>query len=276
VKILVPLKRVADPDNANKVKITPDGKKVTSEGLEWKLNPFDEYAVEAALRLVENAGTNARLGEVVVISVGPAEAKQQVTQALAMGADRGILVDANDEDLDASVVVDVLQKVAAEEKPDLILTGKQVVDGDSNQVGQMLAVRLGWPQATFAAKIETDAALKTALVIREVDGGVAKLKLTFPAVVSVDLRIVAPEGVKNNNTPADKKYNDGPRYPSLKGIMQAKKKPLALKKLADLGVAPNRRLEYLKFEPPAGRKAGVKVPDVETLVAKLKNEARVV
>ena len=276
MKILVSLKRVADPDNANKVKIAPDGKKVTSEGLEWKLNPFDEYAVEAALRLTENAATNTRLGEVVVISVGPAEAKQQVTQALAMGADRGILVDATDDQLDASVVVDVLEKVAAEEKPDLILTGKQVVDGDSNQVAQMLAVRLGWPQATFAAKVETDAGLKSALVVREVDGGVSRLKVTFPAVVSVDLRIVAPEGVKNGNTPADKKYNEGPRYPTLKGIMQAKKKPLALKKLTDVGVQANPRLEYLKFEAPAGRKAGVKVPDVETLVAKLKNEARVI
>jgi electron transfer flavoprotein beta subunit len=276
VKILVPLKRVADPDNANKVKIAPDGKKVTSEGLEWKLNPFDEYAVEAALRITENAATNARLGEVVVISVGPAEAKQQVTQALAMGADRGILIDAADEQLDASVIVDVLEKIVAEEKPDLVLAGKQVVDGDSNQVAQMLAVRLGWPQATFAAKLQTDAGLKTALVVREVDGGVSKLKVTFPAVISVDLRIVAPEGVANGNTPAEKKYNEGPRYPSLKGIMQAKKKPLALKKLADVGVTANPRLEYLKFEPPAGRKAGVKVPDVETLVAKLKNEARVV
>jgi electron transfer flavoprotein beta subunit len=276
VKILVPLKRVADPDNANKVKIAPDGKKVTSEGLEWKLNPFDEYAVEAALRITENAATNTRLGEVVVISVGPAEAKQQVTQALAMGADRGILIDAADDQLDASVIVDVLEKIVAEEKPDLVLAGKQVVDGDSNQVAQMLAVRLGWPQATFAAKIQTDAGLKTALVVREVDGGVSKLKVTFPAVVSVDLRIVAPEGVANGNTPEEKKYNEGPRYPSLKGIMQAKKKPLALKKLADMGVTANPRLEYLKFEPPAGRKAGVKVPDVETLVAKLKNEARVV
>jgi electron transfer flavoprotein beta subunit len=276
VKILVPLKRVADPDNANKVKIAPDGKKVTSEGLEWKLNPFDEYAVEAALRITENAATNARLGEVVVISVGPAEAKQQVTQALAMGADRGILIDATDDQLDASVIVDVLEKIVAEEKPDMVLAGKQVVDGDSSQVAQMLAVRLGWPQATFAAKIQTDAGLKTALVVREVDGGVSKLKVTFPAVISVDLRIVAPEGVANGNTPAEKKYNEGPRYPSLKGIMQAKKKPLALKKLADVGVTANPRLEYLKFEPPAGRKAGVKVPDVETLVAKLKNEARVV
>ena len=276
MKILVPLKRVADPDNANKVKIAPDGKKVTSEGLEWKLNPFDEYAVEAALRITENAATNARLGEVVVVSLGPAEAKQQVTQALAMGADRGLLIDATDDQLDASVVVDTLEKLVAAEKPDLLLVGKQVVDGDSNQVAQMLAARLGWPQATFAAKIETDAGLKTAVVVREVDGGVSKLKVTLPAVISVDLRIVAPEGVKNGNTPADKKYNEGPRYPSLKGIMQAKKKPLALKKLADFGVTANPRLAYLKFEAPAARKAGVKVPDVETLVAKLKNEARVV
>jgi electron transfer flavoprotein beta subunit len=270
------LKRVADPDNANKVKISPDGRRVTSEGLEWKLNPFDEYAVEAALRITENTATKARLGEVVVASVAVAEARQQVTQALAMGADRGVLIEAADEDLDAAVVVDVLEKIVAEEKPDLVLTGKQEVDGDSNQVAQMLAARLGWPQATFAARIETDAALKTAVVFREVDGGVSRLKVTFPAVVSVDLRIVAPEAVKNGNSPAAEKYAEGPRYPSLRGIMQAKKKPFVQKKLADLGVAPNRRLEYLKFEPPPARQGGGKVPDVETLVAKLKNEARVI
>lgn len=276
MKILVPLKRVADPDNANKVKISPDGKKVTSEGLEWKLNPFDEYAVEAALRITENKTNNARLGEVVVVCVGPAEAKQQVTQALAMGADRGILIDAADDALDASVVVDVLEKVVAEEKPDVVLAGKQEVDGDSNQVPQMLAVRLGWPQATFAAHMNLPKELGTALVTREVDGGVAKLEVTFPAVISVDLRIVAPDAVKNGNTPDAEKYPEGPRYPSLRGIMQAKKKPLAAKKIADYGVTPALRLEYLKFEPPPQRKAGAKVPDVETLVAKLKNEARVI
>ncbi len=275
MKILVPVKRVADPDNANKVKIAPDGKKVTSEGLEWKLNPFDEYAVEAALRITENAAGGPRLGEVVVVTIGPAEARQQVTQALAMGADRAILVEAQDEAIDAAVVVDVLEKIAAAEKPDMILTGKQEVDGDSNQVAQMLAARLGWPQATFAGRIVTDQALKTATVWREVDGGAARVKVTFPAVISVDVRIVGPAAVKNGNTPADKDYADGPRYPSLRGIMAAKKKPFDQKKLADFG-AGAVRIEHLTFEPPPARKAGVKVPDVETLVQKLKSEARVI
>lgn len=276
MKILVPLKRVADPDNANKVKIAPDGSKVTSEGLEWKLNPFDEYAVEAALRITENTATKARLGEVVVVTVGPADAKQQVTQALAMGADRGILVEALDEAIDSTVVVDILQKVVAEEKPDLVLLGKQVVDGESNQVAQMLAHRLGLPQATFAATLETDAALTSAVVTREVDGGILKVKAVFPAVISVDLRIVAPHGVKNGNSPAGEAYAEGPRYPSLRGIMQAKKKPFVAKKPADYGVAPALRVQYLKFEAPAARQAGITVPDVPTLVQKLKNEARVI
>lgn len=275
MKILVPVKRVADPDNANKVKVSPDGKKVTSEGLEWKLNPFDEYAVEAALRITENAGTGQRLGEVVVLSVGPAEARQQLTQALAMGADRAILVEAADESIDSAVVVDVLARVVDAEKPDLIIAGKQEVDGDSNQVAQMLAARLGWPQATFVGKIVTDKDLKTATVWREVDGGVARLRVTFPAVISVDVRIVAPAAVRNGNTPEDKEYAEGPRYPSLRGIMAAKKKPFDQKKLADFGT-PAPRLEYLGFEPPPARKAGIIVPDVETLVEKLRGEAKVI
>merc|ERR1712146_53542 len=226
VKILVPVKRVCDPDNANKVKISADGSAVTSEGLEWKPNPFDEYAVETALRLNENASNNEKLGETVVVSLGATEVQQTLRQTLAMGADRGILVEADDAELDSLVVARALKAIAEEEEPELILMGKQTVDGDSNAVGQMLAEMLGWPMATFAMNISTDDDGETLTVGREVDTGVLTLKVTTPAVVTVDLRVVAPDGVKNGATPDDHKYSEGARYPSLKGIMQAKKKKI--------------------------------------------------
>jgi electron transfer flavoprotein beta subunit len=276
VKILVCIKRVADPDNANKVKIANNGAAVTSEGLEWKVNPFDEYAVEAALRLNENKATKQTLGETVVLTIGPQDAAQQVRYCLAMGADRGILVEGDDQHLDAMQVVETIAMVYEAEKPDLILVGKQVVDGDSSQVPQMLAERLGLPQATFAARIEVPKGGKEATVHREVDGGIAIEKATLPAVISVDLRIVAPEAVKNNETPATEKYEDGPRYASLRGIMQAKKKPIANKKFADLGVNAQPRITYLRFDAPPARQAGIKVPDVATLISKLRDEAKVI
>ena len=276
MKILVGIKRVADPDNANKVKIASGGTAVTSEGLEWKVNPFDEYAVEAALRLNEDAAKKA-LGETVIVSVGPKDAAQQIRYCLAMGADRGILVEGDDNALDATQVARALAKLYEQEKPDLVLLGKQVVDGDSNQVPQLLAEMLGLPQATFAARIETPAGAKKAIVHREVDGGIAIETVDLPAVISVDLRIVAPTSVVNNVTPPDKmKYEEGPRYASLRGIMQAKKKKIDEKKLADLGVDPTPRIKYVKFEPPPARKAGVKVASVEDLMAKLRNEAKVI
>jgi electron transfer flavoprotein beta subunit len=276
VKILVCIKRVADPDNANKVKISSDGTAVTSEGLEWKVNPFDEYAVEAALRLNENKATKQTLGETVVLTIGPADAAQQVRYCLAMGADRGILIDGDDQSLDATQVVDAIAKVYQEEKPDLVLVGKQVVDGDSNQVPQMLAEKLGLPQATFAARIEVPKGGGEATVHREVDGGIAIEKAKLPAVVSMDLRIVAPEAVKNNETPASEKYEDGPRYASLRGIMQAKKKPIATKSFSDLGIDARPRISYVRFEAPPARQAGIIVPDVATLMAKLRDEAKVI
>jgi electron transfer flavoprotein beta subunit len=275
VKILVCVKRVADPDNANKVKISGDGEAVTSEGLEWKVNPFDEYAVEAALRLNENGATKEQLGETIVAMVGPDDAAQQIRQCLAMGATRGILIQAEDEALDASIVASALAKVYEEEQPDLVLLGKQVVDGDSNQVPQMLAEMLELPQATFAASIETPADGGEVTVEREVDGGIAVEKVTLPAVVSVDLRVVAPAAVKNNVTPADKAYEDGPRYASLRGIMQAKKKPIDTKTLDDLGVDAERRITYLRFEMPPMREAGVILETVDELMDKLRNEAKV-
>jgi electron transfer flavoprotein beta subunit len=268
------MKRVADPDNANKVQIV-GGTKVSSEGLEWKPNPFDEYAVETALRILEEgAGSGKLRGEIVVATIGPKEVTQQVRQCLAMGADRGIIVDGNDDDLDATVVARTLAKLVEKESPDLVLVGKQAVDGDSNQVAQILAEMLKWPQATFAGQIELPAELSSAKVVREVDGGAATVNVKFPAVISVDLRIVSPEGVKNNVT-SGKPYQEGPRYASLRGIMKAKKKKIDSHSLADLGVDTNRRVNTISFSAPPARTAGVVVETVEELVQKLKDEAKV-
>lgn len=276
MKILVPVKRVADPDNANKMKVSGDGKSVTSEGLEWKVNPFDEYAVEAALRLNENAATKAVLGETVVVSIGSADVAQTLRQPLAMGADKGILVGAEDGELDSVVVARALKAVVDKEKPDLVLMGKQAVDGDSNTAGQMLAEMLGWPMATFAMSIEVADGGKALTVGREVDTGVLTLKVQLPAVVTVDLRIVAPSAVKNGQTPAGHAYNEGARYASLKGIMQAKKKPIDQLSLSDLGVAAQPAVKYQRFELPAKRSGSVTyVESVEELVQKLQTVAKV-
>jgi electron transfer flavoprotein beta subunit len=276
MKILVPIKRVADPDNANKVKVAPDGRRVTTEGLEQKLNPFDEYAVEAALRLTENAATSSREGEVVVCSIGPRDVAQTLRSALAMGAERGVLIDGSDDSLDANVVAAALEKVHAQEKPDLVILGKQQVDGDSNQVGQILAERLDLPQATCAMSIEVVDGGKGCVVGREVDGGILKVKVMLPAVITVDLRIVASKAIVNGITPSSHSYPDTPRYASLKGIMSAKKKPIAEQTLASLGVTEPARLEYIKFELPPRRSAGVKVDSVQDLVNKLHTQAKVI
>ena len=277
MKILVPVKRVADPDNANKVKVSGDASAVTSDGLEWKPNPFDEYAVEAALRLNENAPKNEKLGETIVASIGPSDVQQTLRQALAMGADRAILVDAQDKDLDTLVAARALKALVDAEKPDLVLMGKQTVDGDSNAVGQTLAELLGWPIATFAMSISTTDGGKTLSVGREVDTGVLTVGITLPAVVTVDLRIVAPGSVKNGVTPADHKYNEGARYASLKGIMQAKKKPIDAKKLADLGVDTGLSTKYVKFElPPARSGSVVFVETVDELINKLRTEKKAI
>lgn len=275
MKILVPVKRVSDPDNANKVKVAADGKTVTTEGLEWKLNPFDEYAVESALRLNENAKGNEKLGETIVVTLGPKDAQQQLRQALAMGADRGILVDAGDDKLDSLVVARALKAIVEKEKPDVVLMGKQAVDGDSNATAQILAEMLGWPMATFAMSLQTSDGGKTITVGREVDTGVLTVKVQTPAVISVDLRIVSPKAVQNGVTPATHEYADGARYASLKGIMQAKKKPIAEQSLSALGVDATPGTNYLKFELPPARKAGEIVESVDQLVNKLKNEAKV-
>jgi electron transfer flavoprotein beta subunit len=273
MKILVPLKRVADPDNANKVKVNAG--KVETTGLEWKPNPFDEYAVETALRLTENGATpKARQGEVVVVTFGPKETETTLRGALATGADRAIRVDATDDQLDGDVVARALKAIVEKEKPDLILAGKQAVDGDSNQIGQLVAEYLGWPQATFAGSITSEDD-KSLLVVREVDGGTIALRLTLPAVVTVDLRIVAPNSVKSKHTAASHAYPDGVRFAALMAIMAAKKKPLVEMKLADLvGADTALKIKYTGFELPPARKAGIKVKSVAELVEKLKSEAK--
>ena len=275
MKILVALKRVADPDNANKVKIPPSGEQVDTTGLEWKINPFDEYALEAALRLTENGKLpKKREGEVVVVTLGPKETETTLRSALATGADRAIRVDATDDQLDGHLVAQALEAVVKEEKPDAVLMGKQAVDGDANQVGQLLAERLDWPMATFAATIrEEDGAL---LVGREVDGGVLALRVKYPALVTVDLRVVAPVSVYSLKTDPSFQYNEGVRFAALPAIMQAKRKPLAVKSLSDLVGDSKPVTRYTRFEAPPQRAAGVVVADVAELVNKLSTEAKVI
>jgi electron transfer flavoprotein beta subunit len=274
VKILVPLKRVPDPALKTTIK---DGK-IDLSNATWVVNTFDEYAVETALRLVENAETGERIddGEVVVVTIGPEDAAAELRKGLAMGADRAILIDGSDDKLDSGVVAATLARVYEEEKPDLVCMGKQAVDGDSNQVAQRLAGLLGLPQATFAASVEVDADRKSLTVGREVDAGVEYKTLPLPGVLTVDLRIVAPDAVKNGVTPESHKYQADARYASLKGIMKAKKKPMDKKSLADYGVTAPPVLTELSVELPPPRIAGVVVESVEELVAKLRDEAKVI
>ncbi|MBR0810220.1 MULTISPECIES: electron transfer flavoprotein subunit beta/FixA family protein [Bradyrhizobium] len=248
MKVLVPVKRVVDYNV--KVRVKGDGSGVELANVKMSMNPFDEIAVEEALRLKE-AG---KATEVVVVSIGPAQASETIRTGLAMGADRGILVKAEGS-VEPLAVAKILKKVADEEQPGLIILGKQAIDDDSNQTGQMLAALLGWSQATFASKLEVEGS--DFKVTREVDGGLQTVKLKGPAIVTTDLRL------------------NEPRYASLPNIMKAKKKPIAEKTVADYGVDVAARLEVLKTTEPAGRKAGVKVKDVAELVSKLKNEAGV-
>ncbi|MBR0702538.1 electron transfer flavoprotein subunit beta/FixA family protein [Bradyrhizobium diazoefficiens] len=248
MKVLVPVKRVVDYNV--KVRVKGDGSGVELANVKMSMNPFDEIAVEEALRLKE-AG---KATEVVVVSIGPAQASETIRTGLAMGADRGILVKAEGA-VEPLAVAKILKKIAEEEQPGLIILGKQAIDDDSNQTGQMLAALLGWSQATFASKLEVEGS--DFKVTREVDGGLQTVKLKGPAIVTTDLRL------------------NEPRYASLPNIMKAKKKPIAEKAVADYGVDVAARLEVLKTTEPAGRKAGVKVKDVAELVSKLKNEAGV-
>ena len=275
MKILVTAKRVPDPEQKVKVK---DGK-VDVTGMNYVVNPFDEYAVEAALRLNEKVtgGKAERFGEVVVLSIGPEkETVKEIRACLAMGADRAVHVVATDDELDSETVARIVAKVYEEEKPDLLLMGKQAVDGDSNQAAQLVAGYLGLAQACFAAQLETEPDAGWIRVFREVDGGVETKKVPLPSVVTVDLRIVAPKAVRNGQTDPNYEYQDGPRYASLKGIMKAKKKPVKTVKPADLGVELKPRVLYHTFEAPPERKGGIKVKDVQELLDKLHNEAKVI
>ena len=248
MKVLVPVKRVVDYNV--KVRVKGDGSGVELANVKMSMNPFDEIAVEEALRLKEGG----KATEVVVVSIGPAQASETIRTGLAMGADRGILVKAEGA-VEPLAVAKILKKIAEEEQPGLIILGKQAIDDDSNQTGQMLAALLGWSQATFASKLEVEGS--DFKVTREVDGGLQTVKLKGPAIVTTDLRL------------------NEPRYASLPNIMKAKKKPIAEKTVADYGVDVAARLEVLKTTEPPGRKAGVKVKDVAELVSKLKNEAGV-
>ncbi len=277
MKILVPIKRVSDPDNANKVKVTPDGKGVTTEGLSWDVNPFDIYAVEAAIRLTENGASKERLGEVVVMTLGPKDTGIQLRRCLAMGAERAVLVEAEDTAIDSWVVARAIAKVCEAEKPDLVLLGKQEVDGESNQVGQILARMLGLPQSTFAATIKTEKGASFVETAREIDGGLVRSRIGLPAVLTVDLRIIGARAVQNGVTAPDFDYpSENVRYTPLPMINKAKKKPLDEKTLSSLGVDVEPRVEYLGYKPPSQRKAGVKVDSVDTLLDKLRNESRVI
>jgi len=249
MKVLVAVKRVVDYNV--KVRVKADKTGVELANVKMSMNPFDEIAVEEAVRLKE-AGTAT---EVVVVSIGPTAAQETIRTALAMGADLGILVQ-SDAELQPLAVAKLLKEVVGKESPDLVILGKQAIDDDSNQTGQMLAALLGWSQGTFASKVELGG--DKAKVTREIDGGLETVELKTPCIVTTDLRL------------------NEPRYASLPNIMKAKKKTIDTMSPDDLGVDIAPRLITLKVEEPEGRKGGVKVPDVATLVDKLKNEAKVI
>ena len=249
MKVLVPVKRVIDYNV--KVRVKADNSGVELANVKMAMNPFDEIAVEQALRLKEAGGAE----EVVVVSIGPAQNQETIRTALAMGADRGIHIEAS-HDIEPLAVAKLLKAVVERETPSLALVGKQAIDDDCNQTGQMLAALLGWAQGTFVSALEV--AGDKAKIVREVDGGLEHLEIQMPAIVSVDLRL------------------NEPRYASLPNIMKAKKKPLDSLTVDELGVDISPRLTIVKVEEPAAREAGIKVADVKELVEKLKNEAKVI
>jgi electron transfer flavoprotein beta subunit len=249
MKLLVPVKRVVDYNV--KVRVKSDGTGVETANVKMSMNPFDEIAVEEAVRLKEKGVAT----EIVAVSIGPAAAAEQIRTALAMGADRGILVE-HDGTAEPLAVAKLLKAVAGRESPRLVIMGKQAIDDDMNATGQMLAALLGWPQGTFASRLEI--AGETAQVTREVDGGLETVALKLPAIVTADLRL------------------NEPRYASLPNIMKARKKPIETMKPAELGVDMTPRLAVLKVEEPPKRLAGVKVASVAELVDRLRNEAKVI
>jgi len=242
MKVLVAVKRVIDFNVKPRVKM--DGSGVDLMNVKMSMNPFDEIAVEEAIRLKEKGVAT----EIVAVSIGPAKAQETLRTALAMGADRAILVQ-TDEEVEPLAVAKILARIAEEEQPQLIILGKQAIDDDNNATGQMLAALLGWPQGTFASKVEVADGVT---VTREVDGGLETVKLQLPAVITTDLRL------------------NEPRYASLPNIMKAKSKPLATKSPGDYGVDVARRVETLKVSEPAKRQAGIKVSSVDELVERMK------
>jgi electron transfer flavoprotein beta subunit len=249
MKVLVPVKRVVDYNV--KVRVKADGTGVETANVKMSMNPFDEIAVEEAVRLKEKGVAS----EIVAVSAGPSAAQEQIRTALAMGADRGILVE-HDGVLEPLAVAKILKAIVAKEGPQLVILGKQAIDDDMNATGQMLAALLGWGQGTFASKVEKDGESLT--VTREVDGGLETVSLKLPAIVTTDLRL------------------NEPRYASLPNIMKARKKPIETVKPADLGVDVTPRLTVLKVEEPPKRQAGKKVASVQELVEKLRTEAKVI
>ena len=248
MKLIVPVKRVLDYNV--KVRVKADGSGVDLANLKMSMNPFDEIAVEEAVRLKEKGVAT----EIVAVSIGPAQAQDTLRTALAMGADRALLIQ-TDEDLQPLAVAKALKALVDQEKPDLVLMGKQAIDGDNNAVGQMLAALWDRPQATFASKVEISGGVAT--VTREIDGGLQTISVDLPAVFTADLRL------------------NEPRFASLPNIMKARKKPLELRPLADLGADTAPRLTVLKVAEPQGRTAGIKVADAAELVSRLKTEAGV-
>ncbi|HEY2484836.1 MAG TPA: electron transfer flavoprotein subunit beta/FixA family protein [Candidatus Binataceae bacterium] len=248
MKILVPIKRVPDP--ATTIRVLPDGSGIATDNVKWVINPFDEIAIEEALRIKEKLS-----GEVVLATVGQSAWQEQLRTGLAMGADRAILVK-HDGALDSLAIARILAKVISDEKPELVLLGKQAIDDDSNQVGQMLAEKLGWPQATFASKVEF--ADQKVTVTREVDGGLEAIAFNLPAVITTDLRL------------------NEPRYASLPGIMKARKKELKEVPAESLGVDLAAKLKVKTLAAPPKRQAGKKVGSVQELVQVLHTEAKVI
>ncbi len=249
MKLLVPVKRVVDYNV--KVRVKSDNSGVELNGVKMSMNPFDEIAVEEAVRLKEKGRTT----EIIVVSIGVTQAQETIRTALAMGADRGILVE-TDAALEPLAVAKMLKAIVEKESIELVVMGKQAIDDDMNATGQMLAALLGWPQGTFASKIEI--AEGNATVTREVDGGLETISLTLPAIITADLRL------------------NEPRYASLPNIMKARKKTIDIIKPADLGVDPAPRLTTIKVTEPPKRGAGIKVKTVAELIDKLRNEAKVI
>lgn len=251
MKTLVTVKRVPDPETTIRVK--PDGSGIVTDNVKYVINPFDEIAIEEALRIKEKQGG----GEVVLVSIGGKNVTEQLRTGLAMGADRAILVMC-EQDIDSLAVANILSKVVARENPELVLMGKQAIDDDANQAGQMLASLLSWPQATFASKVDLAADQKSAQVVREVDGGLETIGFPLPAVITTDLRL------------------NEPRYASLPGIMKARKKEIKEVPVAELGADITPRLKVLKMEPPPKKEAGKKVETVQELLHLLHTEAKVI